>query len=61
MASDYRDFFKEPAPRFGGGGGFIFRSEDSLLLTVDMAYGDGFHLHVTTDPLRAFADKDKQL
>jgi len=60
-ALDYEDIFRGPGPRFGGGGGFIFRSQDSVLFTLDIAYGDSVQVYFTTDPLRVFEDKDEQL
>ncbi len=60
-ALDYEDIFRGSGPRFGGGGGFIFRSEDSVLFTLDIAYGDSLQVYFTTDPLRVFEDKDEQL
>ncbi|MEO7331247.1 MAG: hypothetical protein ABI193_21910 [Minicystis sp.] len=47
--------------RVGGGFGLIVRSKKSILFTLDLAYGDGFNLYFTTDPLRAFAGRSEQL
>jgi hypothetical protein len=46
--------------RLGVGGGFLIHRDD-LLLTTQLAYGDGFHFIITTDPLRAFEDQGERL
>ncbi len=56
----YADFF-DARWKTGVGGGFIVRSRDRQLFTFDIAYGDGIHFHLTTDPLRAFSKKDTEL
>jgi hypothetical protein len=60
VARSYADFF-ESGWRAGAGGGFIVRSRDHQLFTFDIAYGDGIHFYVTTDPLRAFTKRDTEL
>jgi hypothetical protein len=60
-AEDYRGLFELDKWRLGGGGGFIFRSKNSVLFTVDVAYGDSLNVYLTTDPLRAFDGRNEQL
>jgi hypothetical protein len=60
VGQSYADFFGG-GWRAGGGGGFIVRSRDHQLFTFDIAYGDGIHFYVTTDPLRAFTKRDTEL
>jgi hypothetical protein len=57
---EYADIV-ERAPRFGGGIGFLVRSRDSQLFALDVAYGEGFQVHFTSDPLRAFDAEDQEL
>jgi outer membrane protein assembly factor BamA len=56
----YGDFF-DAHWKSGFGGGFIVRSRDHQLFTFDIAYGDGIHFYLTTDPLRAFGKRDTEL
>ena len=60
-APTYRELARFSDWHVGGGGGVIIRSKNRVLFTFDVAYGDGLQLHVATDPLRAFADRSKQL
>lgn len=60
VEKSYADFF-DSRWKVGGGGGFIVRSRDSQLFTLDTAYGDGVRFYLTTDPLRAFSKKDTEL
>lgn len=60
VGRSYADLF-DGKWRVGAGGGFIVRSRDHQLFTFDIAYGDGIHFYVTTDPLRAFAKRDTEL
>jgi hypothetical protein len=60
-ATDYSTLFEFYAWRIGGGGGFIVRSKRTLLFSVEVAYGEGLNLYLTTDPLRAFAGRSEQL
>ena len=60
-AAGYRDLMSMTDWRLGGGGGFILRTKSRILFTIDVAYGDGLQLYVTTDPLRAFAGRNEQL
>lgn len=61
VAPSYSDLFGSDVWRLGVGGGFVVRSQDSLLFTVDVAYGDALQVYLTTDPLRAFATRDTEL
>lgn len=60
VARSYGDFLDEHW-RAGGGGGFIVRSRDRQLFAFDIAYGQGVHFHLTTDPLRAFSKRNTEL
>jgi hypothetical protein len=60
VGHSYRELF-EQGWKVGGGGGFIVRSRDSQLFTFDIAYGDGVQFYITTDPLRAFANRETEL
>jgi outer membrane protein assembly factor BamA len=60
VANDYGDFLNSNW-KLGGGGGFIVRSRDRQLFTFNVAYGEGVHFHITTDPLRAFTKRDTEL
>lgn len=60
-APDYEKLFEMDKWRLGGGGGFIIRSKKKIFFSLDVAYGDGINVYFTTDPLRAFHDRDEQL
>jgi hypothetical protein len=45
----------------GFGAGFLIRTRHKQLLSFDIAYGEGLQLLITTDPLRAFANRDTEL
>lgn len=47
--------------RTGVGVGLIFRSRLKQFFSVDVSYGDGVQVQLTTDPLRAFAKRDTEL
>lgn len=61
VAPTFGDLVNEPEVHIGGGGGLIFRNKDKVYLTLDVAGGDGVQVYLTTDPLRAFADRDDEL
>jgi outer membrane translocation and assembly module TamA len=61
VAESYDELFEGGGWNTGFGAGFIFRSRDNVVFTFDVAYGDGVQFHFTTDPLRAFADRDTEL
>lgn len=61
VSPSYSGLFKGPW-HVGGGAGFNVRSRDHHLFSFHVAYGDGVQFHLTTsDPLRAFSDKDTDL
>jgi hypothetical protein len=55
------ELFTDPKFHFGFGGGLQVRDEDNIFLTLEVAGGDGVQVYVTSDPLRAFADRDDDL
>jgi hypothetical protein len=61
VAESYDEMFEGDGWNTGFGAGFIFRSRNSVLFTFDVAYGEGVQFYFTTDPLRAFADRDTEL
>jgi hypothetical protein len=61
VAESYDEMFERDGWNAGVGAGFIFRSKNSMLFTFDVAYGEGVQFHFSTDPLRAFADRDTEL
>jgi hypothetical protein len=46
--------------RAGGGLGVIAHSGDRLYFTLDIAYGQGVQVVLSTDPLRMFSNKDTE-
>lgn len=61
---DYLDLLKfgdDSNWKVGFGGGLRIGSERTTLLNVDIAYGDGLQILVSTEPLQAFAQRTKQL
>jgi hypothetical protein len=60
VAHSYADLFEERW-KVGVGGGLIVRSRDSQLFAFDIAYGEGLQLYITTDPLRAFSKRERDL
>lgn len=61
VARDYEQLFRDPGLRVGGGAGLVVRSKSKVYLTLDVAGGEGVQVYATTDPLRAFADRDDDL
>jgi hypothetical protein len=61
VAPSYTELFEREGWKAGVGAGFIVRSRDKVLFTFDVAYGDGVMFHFTTDPLRAFSNRDTEL
>jgi outer membrane translocation and assembly module TamA len=61
VAPSYTELFEREGWKAGFGAGFIVRSRDKVLFTFDVAYGDGVMFHFTTDPLRAFSNRDTEL
>jgi hypothetical protein len=60
VGKSYADLFDERW-KTGFGAGLIVRSRDRQLFTFDVAYGEGVQLHFTTEPLRAFSDRETEL
>ena len=58
---DYPSLFEPRGLRFGGGGGFILGDRETSLFALEVAYGDGVQLLLTSDPLVAFEDRSEQL
>jgi len=62
VASSYTDLFSQIRSwKLGGGGGFLFGNRDSIGLRVDLSYGDGFHLFLSTDLAAAFDGRSTTL
>ncbi len=61
VAPSFGDLVEEPEIHIGGGGGLIFRDKEKVYFTLDVAAGDGIQVYFTSDPLRAFADRDDEL
>lgn len=61
VARSYSDLFTRDHWRVGAGGGFVVRSREKLLFTLDLAYGEALQVYLTTDPLRAFVARDTEL
>jgi len=57
----FQDLVSDPKIHVGFGGGLQVRDEDNVLVTLEVAGGEGVQVYVTTDPLRAFADRDDDL
>ncbi len=47
--------------RLGVGGGFLFHMADKSLFSIDIAYGDSINIFFTSNPLRAFYQRERQL
>ncbi len=60
VARSYAALF-DGAWQVGGGGGFVVRSRDRQLFAVSVAYGEGIHFHLTTEPLRALSERETEL
>lgn len=61
VSQSFGGLFTDPHPHLGGGGELILRSKDNILFTFGVAGGGGVQVYATTDPLRAFADRDEEL
>ncbi|RYE76865.1 MAG: hypothetical protein EOO74_07770, partial [Myxococcales bacterium] len=46
------------AVRLGIGGGVMFHTADKAIFSLDVAYGDGINFFFTSNPLRAFHNRD---
>ncbi len=61
VRESFEHLVSDPKLHVGGGGGLQVRDEESVWLTLEVAGGEGVQVYVTTDPLRAFADRDDNL
>lgn len=61
VSKSFEGLFTDPHVHVGGGGELILRSQNNVLFTVGIAGGGGVQVYATTDPLRAFADRDGEL
>jgi len=61
VGPDYPTMFKPENYRLSGGGGIQLRSRDTKLLTLQLGYGDGLHVFLTTDPLPIFEKRTEAL
>lgn len=58
---EFAGLVSAPELHVGGGAGLVMRSKRRVIVTLDVAGGDGIQVYLTTDPLRAFADRDDEL
>ena len=61
VSQNFEGLFDNPRFHVGGGGGLIVRKKEKVYLTAEIAGGEGVQVVLTTDPLRAFADRDDLL
>ena len=61
VAARYRDLFELDRWKIGYGGGFLFGSANDIALRLDLAYGDGFAVYLSTDLAQAFDGRSDQL
>jgi hypothetical protein len=64
MGSVGRDYLEMAEPEswsFGGGGGITVHTKDTKLFGVQMAYGEGFQVFVTSEPFAPFTKKGEEL
>jgi hypothetical protein len=61
VSENFEGLFQRPSFHFGGGGGLIVRKKEKVYLSAEIAGGEGVQVVFTTDPLRAFADRDDLL
>ncbi|MGE0321122.1 MAG: hypothetical protein AB7S68_02400 [Polyangiaceae bacterium] len=47
--------------KVGAGGGFLIHTDEDVVLSIDLAYGDQFTFFVTTSPLEFFHKRNRQL
>jgi outer membrane protein assembly factor BamA len=47
--------------RLGVGGGLLFHTADKAAFSLDIAYGDSINIFFTSNPLRAFYQRERQL
>ena len=61
VSQRFEGMFDDPHFHVGGGGGLIVRKKEKVYLSAEVAGGEGVQVVLTTDPLRAFADRDDLL
>lgn len=61
VSQNFQAMFEDPHFHVGGGGGLILRKHDKVYLSAEVAGGEGVQVIFTTDPLRAFSDRDDLL
>jgi hypothetical protein len=62
VAPSYVDLFTQIRRwKLGAGGGFLVGNPDSIGLRIDLSYGDGFHLFLSTDLAAAFDGRSTRL
>lgn len=61
VGHDYLELVTPENYRFSGGGGLFLHAEDTKILSLQFAYGEGFHAIFTTDPLVAFSRSAEEL
>jgi outer membrane protein assembly factor BamA len=61
VAEHYRDLVKLDRWKVGYGGGLLIGSESNIAFQLDLAYGDGFHVYLSTDLAQAFDGRSEQL
>lgn len=61
VSRDFEGIFTDPNIHVGGGGGIVIRNKSRVYLSAEVAGGEGVQVILTSDPLRAFADRDDEL
>jgi outer membrane protein assembly factor BamA len=61
VADHYSDMVELNHWKVGYGGGLIIGSESDVGIEIDVAYGDGVHVYLSTDLARAFDGRSEQL
>lgn len=57
LGRDYAELVDPEQYRFSVGGALLFRSQDTRLLSLQIGYGEGVQVFITTDPFVTFQDK----
>ena len=61
VGQDYPEVFEGLEDfNYGAGLGFVFHSDEKVLFKLEAAYGEGFFLFLSSDPLENFRDKHKR-
>lgn len=61
VADTYGDLFDTYAWRYSAGGGLKIGTEESTWLQIDLAYGDGLFLTISSAPFRSFSGRTERL